>query len=295
MVTTTTQKMLLWTLENSGDVIPLDNVVAKDYLKTVGRSGFGVAPTKLITRDGASGGTRWRRTRRGARVIVLPITILGDDRQIVEDKLRRLVRLLQDDTTTPRLVAQYPSSEKLYTSFHYSSGADPVYGSDTDGRTYCKWTLNLLCESPYWTSDKAVSYSIGPANAGHGLLPLLSRLQLSSSQTIGTVLVENPGDVDAFPIWTIRGPGDANFTATRNDGAQFVFEAPLTAEDVITIDTMKKTVTDQNGNNRYADLGSSPKLFALPKGDSQVGVVMTGTESTTLISMYFNPRQELIF
>jgi hypothetical protein len=202
---------------------------------------------------------------------------------------------MQDDQTTPRIVGQYPSAEKLYTEFHYASGADPVYGTDTDGRTKCLWTLNLLCESPYWTSDKAISYAIRAANAGHGLLPLLSRLQLSSSQTIGTVIIENPGDVDAFPVWTLRGPGDANFTATRNDGAQFVFTAPLASNEVITIDTLTKTVTDQTGANRYIDLGTAPKLFSVPKGSSQISVVMTGTSSATLISMYFNPRQELIF
>lgn len=295
MVNTPTQQMIQWTLENGGQKIPVQNVVPKDYFKRIGRSGFGVAPTKLITREGASEGLRWRRTRRGGRVIVFPVTILADDRQAVEDKLRALVRLIQDDETTPRLVGLYPDGHKVYTEFHYSSGGDHTYGTDTDGRSRVDWTLNLVCESPYWTSDVAISYSIGPANAGRGLLPKLSRLQVSSSQTIGTVQLENPGDVESYPVWTIRGPGDAGFLAQRNDGQSFTFIEALGASDVITVDTLKKTVTDQNGDDRYDILGPAPKLFSIPKGKSNFTVVLTGTSPATLISMYFNPRQELVF
>lgn len=295
MVTTPTQQMVQWTIENGIDKISLDNVVAKKYLKTVGRKGFHVAPTTLIKRQGAAGGQRWRRTRRGGRVIDLPVTILGDDRNDTEQKLRALVRLMQDDISAPRLVGTYPSGERLYAEFHYSAGADASYGTDTNGRTFCTWPLTLECDSPYWTSERQVQYSIGPANAGRGLLPKLSRLQVSSSQTLGTVQIENPGDVDAYPVWTLRGPGDAGFKATRFDGQSFQFNAALTASDIITIDTLKKTVTDQNGNNRYADLAGSPKLFSVPKGTSTLSVIMTGTTSASLISLYFNPRQELVF
>jgi len=295
MVTLATQNALQWTFENGGDVIPLQNVVAKDFFKAEGRSGFGVSPTKLITRDGASGGTRWRRTRRGARSIALPIDIIGDNRQDIEDKQRQLVRLLQDDVTSPRLVARYPNAERFYTEIHYSGGADPVYGQDTDGRTHSLWSLSLLAPDPYWTSETQITYSIGPANRGHGLLPHLEKLQLSASQTIGTVLFENPGDVASYPVWTLRGPGDAGFSAKLPDGSGFTFESPLLADDVITINTRDKTVVDQDGTNRYTELGTSPKLFSIPKGNTPVQVEMEGTSPDTLISVYFNQRRELIF
>lgn len=295
MVTAATTNALQWTFENNGDVIPLQNVLATDFFKKSGRSGFGVAPTKLITRDGASGGTRWRRTRRGARTIVLPVDIIGDSRQDIEDKQRRLVRLLQDDDSAAKIVATYPSSERFYTEVHYSGGADPQYGTDTDGRTHSVWALNLLAPDPYWTSETQIAYAIGPANAGHGLLPHLEKLQLSASQAIGQVLFENIGDVASYPIWTLRGPADAGFQARLPDGAGFSFNAALTTDSIITINTRDKTVIDESGNNRYTDLGDSPKLFPIPKGNTLVTVEMEGTTSASLISVYFNQRRELIF
>lgn len=297
MVTSKSSSALKWTFENNAVVIKLDNVIARDYLKEQGRTGFGVAPTKLITRDGAAGGTRWRRTRRGARNIVMPVLIFGDTRQSVEDKLRALIRLLQDDVTTPRLVATYPSGERVYADIHYSSGADPTYGTDTDGTSWCRWALNFLGPSAYWTSEKQISYSIGTASIGRGLLRTgqsLSRLSLSSSQALGTVLVENPGDVDAYPIWNIKGPGDS-FTATLPDGTGFVYNVPILSTEVITINTKDKTVKDQTGANRYAALSTAPNLFSVPKGNTNIAVLMTGTTAASLVSMYFNPRQELIF
>lgn len=298
MVTTRTLNKLKWTFENKGDIILADNVLTKDFLKEAGRTGFGMANRTLIMLEGASGGSKWRRTRPGARTIDMPISIFGTDRQQVEDRMRRFARLLQDDVTAPRLVATYPTSERVFTEVHYSGGADPQYGSDTDGEMWGRWAISLLAGSPYWTSEVPVQYNIAAANVGKGLIRTgnggLSRLQLSSSQTIGVITVENPGDVSAFPVWTIRGPGDS-FTATLPNGDRFKYKVPILSTDVITINTQDKTVTNAAGTNLYGNLDVAPKLFAVPSGNSTINVQMDGTTAASLISMYFNPRRELIF
>ena len=288
-------KRLQYTFENKGDVILADHVLARDFLREAGRHGFGIAPTTISAVEGSKAGSKFRRSRRGSRTIDMPISIFGEDRDETEAKLRRFARLLQDDESAPKLVATYPGGERVYAEIHYSAGADPTYGTDTDGLGYCRWPLVLWAPSPYWTDEAPISYSIESANQGRGLLPNLSQLQLSSSQTMGSVHIENTGDVEAFPVWQIRGPGD-NFRATRFDGKSYYYKVPIASGETITVDTVRKTVTDQNGENKYINLDTAPKLFSIPSGGSDVSVVMENSSpGESLVSLYFNPRRELIF
>ena len=286
-------------MENNGDVIELSAASPTGYLKERGARGFGIAPTNLSIKEGALGGGRWRNTRRGPRDIDLPIVFQAENRQEIEDMMRRLTRLMSDRVTPATLYGVYPDGREVSTQFHYAGGGDHQYGADTNGRTWARWPITLRCPDPYWTARDAVSYPLRAGNVGRGLIKTggggLSRLRLSSSQAIGTITVVNSGDVEAQPVWVVKGPGDV-FTATREqDGQSFAFETAITSLETITIDTRTKLVTDQTGANRYADLGVAPKLFTIPPGESLITAQMTNATSDTLISLYFQPRQELVF
>src|SRR5690606_12928696 len=94
---------LIYTMEGNGDSITLNNILPKDFFKAAGASGLGVAPTKLNLREGAGAGSKFRSSKRQTRFIDLPLHIFGDDGQDIENKMRRLVRLWNDDYTSPRL------------------------------------------------------------------------------------------------------------------------------------------------------------------------------------------------
>lgn len=291
---------LIYRMENNGDSIVLNNILPKDFFKAAGATGLGVAPTKLNLREGALAGSKFRGSKRTTRYIDLPLIIFGDNAQAIEDKMRRLVRLWNDTYTSPMLIAKYEDGTEWSTEIHFAGGADPVYGTeDTDGKTFAKWLVSLAAPDPYFTSNTPVSMeTVRAANAGRGLIRTggggLSRLRLSSSQSIGTVEIDNPGDVDAFPIWVVKGPGDS-FQATRAiDGASFLFDASLLT-DTITFNTKTKKVTDQTGANRYGNLPGAPVLFSIPAGTSSVSVLIPNATSDTKIDMSFYPRRELLF
>ena len=291
-----------WTFENKGDVIKAENVLANKFLKLAGRKGFGIAPTKLILREGAGEGSRHRRTKRLARTIDFPIAIFGVDRAEVEARFRQFARLIQDDQTAPRLVATYPSGERLYTEIHFSGGADPVYGSDdTRGRDFVKLQMTFIAPSPYWTEEDSISYpfSFEVDVSSDNWVEDMTDMPLISSQTSGSVDIENPGDVPAYPVWTLRGPMDS-FEASYN-GQGFVYEDAIPAGTTIVINTRDKTVLQvapvvaPPANNKYGSLGVAPKLFPIPAGSATVDIVAQNTDPNSLVSMFFNARRELVF
>jgi phage-related protein len=116
---------------------------------------------------------------------------------------------------------------------------------------------------------------------------------VSSSQALGTLTIENDGDVDAYPVWVINGPA-TNVSITVN-GIGFEYTESLSSGETITIDARTATVTDDAGTNKYAFLGTAPKLFRIPPGSTNVSIVATGADSNTRINGNFNPRREVIY
>lgn len=288
---------LNWSLNNNGDSILLNNYLPEDYFKEVGRRGFGIAPTKHKFIEGVGPGARHVKSKRMSRPMDLPLVILGTDEQNLEDKMRRLARLLQDDVNQPVLIAENPDTGlRLWTNVVYDGGADPVYGSDTDSKSWARWTLSLISGSPYWTEADPTEYTLSATSgATVSFLPNLSRLQLSSTQSAELFTVQNDGDVATPALWRIFGPV-SGFVATRiGDGKSFSYNAAIAAGQSIIIDTAKKTVVDAAGVNKYINLGNSPKLFDIPRDESKVSMELIGASGAAQAQLLFYKRRELVF
>jgi hypothetical protein len=277
----------------NGDTVVFDNV---NYLLENGASGFGRPPVSVRIDDSALDGGTFRFSRRGVREIDLPVYIFGGSRSDVETKLRRLARILDDSTGTGTVInAAYASGENWFTEGHYVNGAKTEFG-ENGTLTYCRWVLVFQCASPFWTRAESQSYSVGAAStAGRGLFSpnSMANMKITSSQVLGSVSVSNVGDVPALPKWIFTGPFDSVTVASGN--SSFSYNAVVTAGNTISVDTATGTVVDQAGVNKYASLGSAPKLFSVPAGTSAVSITATNTTSATGIQMNFQPRKEVVF
>lgn len=276
----------------NGDTIVFDT---ENYVLNTALSGISAIPATKVRIDPSAGnGGIWRNTKRGVRDIDLPITILGSDRGDVEEKLRRLARLTQDALGETTLTANYSDGTSLTIGLHYVGGAEAgSWGSDV-GLTYCKWVMSFQAPTPFWESTTIQSFSVTSGNTGRGLLPELARLRVSSSQSLGTVTINNTGDVAAFPVWTILGP-IAGLQITSGS-LSFGLNAPLGAGKRIVIDTATGLVTDDAGDNAYALLSPAPKLFPIQPGTSTITVLANegSTSTATRISCDYALRYEVV-
>lgn len=281
----------------NGDVISLDS--GSDFVATKGLTGTGMVKADLRVTPSAGDGGTWRSTRRQSRDIDLPVTVLGSSRDDVEAKLRRLSNALSDRVGTPKLRVTYGDGSSWELDVHYVGGAETQHGSDA-GDFFCTWAMTLQAPDPYWVSTTAQQYAVKASGATRGLLgapvgttATLSALRVSTSQAIGTLAVENTGDVDAYPVWVIDGP--STNVAVTIGGVGFAYTETLVAGDRITIDTRTATVTNASGTNKYSKLGTAPKLFRIPPGTSTLSITATGADTNTRISGYFNPRREVVY
>lgn len=271
------------------DVIEITN--GSDYVLTNEVLGFGVPPTQVRIEPSAADGGIFRYSKRGVRELDMPIVVFGETRLEVEQRLRRLSNLMRHTPFT--IKATYASGEEWDLKGIYVGGAETQYGNDA-GQHFCRWVIQVQCPNPFWVRTTSESYAVGATGIGRGLIPWLAELRVSSSQAAGEISIENPGDVDAYPVWTFRGPFDSVTVANGDNTQSFVLNATLVQGEFIIIDTFAATVIDHNGTNRYGDLGPSPKLFTIPAENSEVFVEATNADVNTLVSMNFQPRKEVV-
>ena len=274
---------------SNGDTITLAD--EGDYVLATGVRGFGIPSTSVRIDDSAGNGGTWRHTKRGIRDLDLPIVILGTDRADVETKLRRLARLLQDTNGPTKLVANYSDGSSVFLEAHYVGGAETQFGEDAKN-TLCRWVIQMQAPQPYWQTSTESSFSVTTGNTGRGLLPQLSKLKVSSSQTLGVVNVTNAGDVAIQPRYVLRGPVA---DLTISNGTQgFSFSAAIPAGATYTVDTSTGEVLNDSGVNIYNLLNAAPKFFALPPGNSTISINGTGADANTQVTVYYSPRYEVI-
>lgn len=274
------------------DEIALDGV---DYVLETGVRGFGIpAPLLRIDKSAGDGGV-YRFSKRDVRNLDLPIVALGHDETDVENKLRRLSLLLKGAV---RVIATYETGETFELVTYFAGGADTEFGEDA-GSTWCRWVLTLQAPQPYWTSTVPRTFSVSASTGTRGLLgapdgttATLSALRVKSSQALGSVPVDNPGDVPSLPTWIITGP--ATSVSITLNGVGFDYASSIASGEVITIDTESGLVRDASNVNKYASLGAAPKFFAIPSGSSVISITATGADSDTKISGFFKPRREVI-
>ena len=274
----------------NGDTITFDNTT---YTITDGFKGLGIPTTQLRIDSSALDGGIFRYSKRGIRELTMPVVTVGADRATVETALRRLSNALQNTSGAATLTATYGNGDVYYLNVYLAGGGDPEFGSDA-GWSFARWVLVLQAANPFWTAATPQSFTVGTGNTGRSLLPQFTKLRVTSSQSLGTVTVNNTnGDVPSYPVWTIQGP-ITGLKILNGSNVGFGFDVPIAAGEVIKVDTASRTVTNSAGVNVYANLSAAPKFFALPPGTTVISVLGTDATADTKVSCTFYPRREVV-
>ena len=272
-----------------GESITFDN---SNYVLNPDIIGLGIAPTEVRVDPSAGIGGVFRHSRRGVRELDLPVTIVGNNRADVQQKLRKLARITQDRRGPMRLRATYPDGQQLFLDLHYTGGAEGVWGEGAGGLTWMRWVLQLVAPQPFWESLAKQSIQLAGGGTGRGLLPQLTKLRVSSSQALGDVSITSTADVEVFPVWTIRGPVD-NFQVS-NGVDSWSITGSILGTEIVTVDTEKKTIVDQDGVNLYDRLGPAPKLFPFQPGETLISVTGVNATEETLVTAEYALRFEVV-
>lgn len=281
-------------LEGETDSFNLDDITETGFgaEALTGVTGLGLPAVSPQWFEGAGDGAVFRGKRFLPREVDVPLFFRARNRVQLQELMSR-VSIVLDGEMTLRFVEDDGSDWSLVV--HRVGGGQYVYGVDTIGETELRTVVTLRAGDPFWTYNIPKRVVVGTSNPGRGLIKGASfaRMKLSGSQASGQILLENPGDVDAVPVWELTGPG-TDFTAIGPKGDSFVWNGTLDVGETLTIDAATARVTDGTGANRYAELGPAPRFWKIPPGQSQANVLLSGTSTGSQIVLTFKRRKRLM-
>jgi hypothetical protein len=279
-------------LVSGADTIDLNEIDEQGvgFQAKSGVTGLGLPPVSVQWLEGAGDGAVFRGTRVQTRDIDIPLDILALHRADLQVKLSRLALVLAGGCF---LVLDNGNGVQWSTEVHRVGGGEYTYGEDTIGTNEFQTVLTLRAGDPYFISSQQQVRTVSGAVAGTAFLTNLVSMKVSPSQAIGSIDLSNSGDVAAYPVWEVRGPGD-HFVATSPSGETLKWNGTLTAGQKLIVDTRKGTVQDGTGANRYDLLDTAPRFWTVQPGESTATASLLNTTSASQITCSWYPRKWMV-
>jgi hypothetical protein len=238
-----------------------------------------------------------RDVRAQGKEIILPLAFWANDsRQAYQARRRAFINSLNPKRGVGTLTLTQPDGDSRSIGAYYTGGLEGDESLDAAGE---RWCINAITLGSLPVLDRRRGHPQLEGQQQHHLLPGLP-LTVGASQVLGEVIVTNPGDDVAYPVWTIKGPATAiSLTNTHTDpisGDTIVQELALTrtitGADTIVIDTRERRQTALlNGvTNLWPDLSDDSVMWPLEEGDNALNLVVDGSTSATSVSMTYQPR-----
>lgn len=260
-------------------------------------TGLGAAPINVSTDAAPRGGTTVRHVQPQARLITWAMHVGGETTTEFLDRYRRLARAftMTRRRGPGRLIIRRSTGEEREILAWYQEGFDGQPGA---GHLWDDFVLTLYCPDPYF---RAVEPLVEAREQGTTATHLSPYPYVSSGQVLGQTTLYNPGDVEAWPSWSIRGPATLITVANNTTGESFVVNpnaaalahGNLLTGEVVTVETEPPSVRGPAGQVWTAALNfPGATLFALDPGDNAVTFTADGSGPGTRVALSFHPRYE---
>lgn len=236
-------------------------------------------------------GSRVRAVRHKPRDMPLALWIGAASETALRMAIRDLVAVMDPIRGDGRIRVTAPGGDQRELTCRYRTGLELNEKlGDTSGPGVQLAVPVFHAADPYWysVSDEVAEYSLGSATATWFPFP---PLRLSASELFSDATITNTGDVEAWPVWTITGPGSAINLRNLTTGMLLTLSTTLTSTSV-TIDTRPgaKSVVRSDGTNLFGSLSDTSALWSLARGANAIQMEITGATSDTRVRLSWKPR-----
>ncbi|GAB1641773.1 hypothetical protein [Krasilnikovia sp. MM14-A1259] len=251
--------------------------------------GLGAVPVEIATDPHPRGGARIRHIQDQPRIINWPLLVWADSHQQFLTRWRTLTRAfkLTRRLGPGQLRITRPDGSDREIACTLQEG---FQGEPGQGITHDTTVLALYCEDPYFRDTEPLSLLFTTPAPRRFLTGFPA---LSSGRVLGDTDIVNPGEGNAWPLWTLTGPSTSLTAINRTLGQSFVLTHRLDAGQAITITTDTPTVRGPSGEVLTAALNwPGAVLWGLDSGLNEVTFSVAGATAATAIALSFFPRFE---
>jgi len=277
------------TLTLSRGDVDLYLTLAAGWAILPGVEGLDDPPRALIEVEPATwDGSLLTGARYQQREVFLPLNYRAGSTAALRSTTRALAALLDVKRGPVTLEVAHNDGTRRYIDGYLSA----PFGAPLASREATLWRqfgVTLRCPDPFYYGDeRTLSFQLGgtpPEFLSDEFMPV----QVAESQVLGDTVITNPGDADAYPVWTLTGPFDE---ATIEVG-ETLWTVPdgLAEDEVLVVDARRgqQTVTLDDVAS-WTTLGPGAQLAALPPGDTDLDVTITGATSATVLTVTWQER-----
>lgn len=263
-----------------GSVWELTNPKAGVFLTAAGVEGLGMPTHQAwIGESPAVHGQHYRGHVVEPRPAFWPVYLYSDaDTEEWLERDRAFWRTLQPGKHGQWALTT-PGGGKRTLSCRFVDDGRHTVQRDPMLRGWATYGVSLIADNPFWTGEPVRrTWAQSTATDFYGGAAKAPVFHISSGSQLSTAKMTNEGDLEAWPVWTIRGPLTA--VTVGVDGATIQWSVALAEGDILVIDTDPTIqsawlngvdVTDQLG---VADFAPIPAGVELP-----LSLTMTGAGS----------------
>jgi hypothetical protein len=253
------------------------------------------APDPVFEADGVPGqpGQRLRAVRHDVHEFRVPFWIYMPSEESLRTELRDTVYRMDPTRGIGRfrVVAPGGDSREIFCRVSRGLGVSEVLAQDSAFYAQ-RISATFLAHDPYWyaVGDTAIVYTGDVETAT--FFPFFPLRLSAGSVFVDDNDVSNPGDMDAWPVWTISGPGSNVVITNLTSDLQISLNTTISGGQSVTIDTRPgaKTVLNDDGTSLFPLLSPTSSLFPLVRGVNHIQVAMDSTSSTSSIRLAYRPR-----
>lgn len=237
-------------------------------------------------------GERLRAVRHGVHEFTMPFWLTDSSEESLRTQLRSTIYKM-DPTRGPgrlRVVAPGGDQREIFCRVAAGLGISEVLGQDS-GFYAQRITPLFRAFDPYWYSvgDTAIVYT-GEAEV-KTFFPFFP-MWLSAGDVFVSDQIGNPGDFEAWPVWTFSGPGTNIVVSNLTTKKSFALNYTLGTSEVLTVDTRPgaKTVLLADGTSVFSNLTATSKLWSIAQGTNDIRVSMNSKAATSYVRLAFRAR-----
>lgn len=253
-------------------------------------TGWGAITYEVTADANAREGETIRHIRANPGRFTWPLYIWGDNHmQFVqrERQIKRAFMMTMHRAKPGTLRVARPDGTAREIDCYCEAGFE---GQPDEMYKFATAALTLYAPDGYWRDATPTIEQRSYAPPASFYSPFLT---VSGSNVLGDTVMFNPGDVDAWPTWTITGPSTQFSATNRTTGETFTLTYNLLAGETITITTNRPTVRGPAGQNISTALNwPGATLWGLLPGNNTVSFVATGSGDGSAVELRFNARYE---
>lgn len=224
------------------------------------------------------------------RDVDIPLLFKGSSeielRNLVRNTLRMINPLKSDGKI--KIISSDGSSRVL--NCRYVGGFEGDDGRDASGTLWQKAVLGFRAFDPFWYDSSTIvkTFTTGQQATFFPFFPI----RLTSSIIFADIVIDNLGDVETYPEWIIRGPGNGVVIRNFTTGEIVNINVSLDLGETIIINTKpgKKSVKKGDGTNLFGSQTDDSSLWSLQPGQNSIRIELSNATADSLVQLSYVHR-----